>query len=104
MSYLDYKIIKKLSEDPQVSQRQLSQDFGVSLGKINFVLKALINKGLIKATNFKNSHNKRAYFYQLTPRGLKHKTQLTVEFLRIKTREYHQLQKEIEVLKKDIES
>ena len=103
MSDLDFKIIKQLSKNPQVSQRELSNNFGVSLGKINFVIKALINKGLIKVSDFKNSKNKRAYAYHLTAKGISKKAQMTLYFLMAKTREYEKLQIEIEELKKDLD-
>lgn len=104
MSDLDYKIIKQLEIKPNTSQRELSKHFGISLGKVNFILRALINKGLIKATDFKNSNNKRSYIYQLTSKGISRKAKMAVEFLHIKKKEYEKLQIEIEEIKKDIEN
>lgn len=102
MSYLDYQIIKKISQEPETSQRQLSKLFGVSLGKVNFVLKSFVEKGFVKAKQFKNTKNKSAYLYQLTPQGISRKTQMSIEFLQIKTKEYEKLQQEINELQKDI--
>ncbi|SFV56950.1 Transcriptional regulator, MarR family [hydrothermal vent metagenome] len=102
MSYLDYQIIKKLSQNPEISQRQLSKLFEVSLGKVNFVLKSFVDKGLVKVNQFKNTKKKQAYLYQLTPKGIRRKTQMSIEFLQIKIREYEKIQQEIEELKQDI--
>lgn len=102
MSYLDYQIIKKISQNPEVSQRQLSKIFGVSLGKVNFVLKSFVQKGFIKAKDFKNSNHKQAYLYQLTPKGISRKAQMSVDFLQIKIEEYEKIHNEIEELKQDI--
>lgn len=97
-----YKILKMLEANPSISQRALAQGLGVSLGKTNFCLKALMNVGLIKATNFRNSKNKLAYMYLLTPHGLEEKTKITLRFLRNKIREYETLESEIKQLNKEI--
>jgi EPS-associated MarR family transcriptional regulator len=102
MSYLDYQIIKQLSKNPEISQRQLSSLFEVSLGKVNYVLKSFVNKGFVKAEEFKNSKNKQAYLYQLTPKGITRKAQMSVEFLQIKLAEYEKIHNEIKELQKDI--
>lgn len=98
-SDLRYQILKALEESPDASQRELAQALGFSLGKVNFCLRALIRKGLIKARNFKNSRNKWAYMYLLTPAGVEEKSRVTVQFLRQKIAEVEKLQKEIEVLR-----
>ena len=94
-----YKVLKILENNPQVSQRELANELGVSLGKANYCLKALIEKGLVKANNFKNSANKLAYFYVLTPRGIEAKAKISVRFLQRKMKEYEALGEEIERLK-----
>jgi EPS-associated MarR family transcriptional regulator len=93
-----YKILKILETKPEISQRELAKSLGVSLGKANFCLKALMEVGLIKATNFRNSQNKLAYMYLLTPTGIEAKSAITVSFLRSKLREYELLQLEISSL------
>lgn len=93
-----YKILKLLETQPEISQRELAKSLGVSLGKANFCLKALMEVGLIKATNFRNSQNKLAYMYLLTPTGIEAKSAITVSFLRAKLREYELLQLEISSL------
>lgn len=96
-----YKLMRMLESNPEMSQRDAARALGVSLGKVNYCLKALVNKGWIKATNFKNSRNKAAYMYLLTPRGLEEKGRLTVRFLVIKMREYERLRQEIEQMRRE---
>lgn len=91
-----YKLLHLLEPNPSLSQREVARELGISLGKVNYCLKALINKGLIKAANFKNSKNKTAYMYLLTPRGLDEKARVTRRFLQIKMQEYEALRQEIE--------
>ncbi len=98
-----YELFKKLEADPNLSQRALSRILGISLGKVNYCLKALIDKGWIKAKNFEQSRNKLAYTYILTPSGLEAKARVTARFLRRKISEYEKLQLEIEILKKEVE-
>ncbi|NOU40034.1 MAG: MarR family EPS-associated transcriptional regulator [Methylotenera sp.] len=93
-----YKILKLLEAQPEISQRELAKNLGVSLGKANFCLKALIDIGLIKASNFRNSQNKLAYMYLLTPTGIEAKSSITLRFLKAKMQEYELLQKEISAL------
>ncbi len=95
-----YKLLHLLEKDPRLSQRALAGRLGLSLGKVNFLVQALIEKGLIKAHNFRNSQNKSAYMYYLTPRGMKEKAQVTVRFFRKKLAEYEQLKTEIEALRR----
>ena len=97
-----YKILKQLQKDPEISQRELAKRLDISLGKVNFCLKALIEKGLVKAENFKNSTNKMSYLYLLTPKGLEEKVILTQRFLQRKIKEHEMLEKEIEQLRKEI--
>jgi len=93
-----YKILKLIEARPEISQRELAKVLGISLGKANFCLKALIEIGLLKATNFKNSQNKLAYMYLLTPNGVEEKSKITLRFLKAKMREYELLQAEISTL------
>jgi EPS-associated MarR family transcriptional regulator len=97
------KILKKLEEDPRISQRDLARDLGISLGRANFCLRALMEKGLIKANNFKNNRNKKAYMYYLTPRGMAEKARATASFLERKVAEYEALQREIDSLRRDLQ-
>ena len=85
-----------------MTQRELSLSLGISLGKVNFLIKALVHKGFIKANNFKNSNNKAAYLYLLTPRGLEEKTRITYHFLIKKIQEYERLKEEIRSLEREI--
>ena len=94
-------LLRRLELSPESTQRELSKEMGVSLGKINYCMKKLIEKGLIKFTNFKNSENKASYAYFLTPKGIEEKGKLTVAFLKIKMREYKLLEEEIGKLKYD---
>jgi len=96
------KVLRCLEENPEITQRELAQELGVSLGKVNYCLKALIQKGWIKANNFKNSKNKSAYAYLLTPKGIERKAQITVRYLRWKLQEYEMLKKEIDQLKTEV--
>ena len=94
-----YKILRRLETNPEISQRELAGELGVSLGKVNFCIQALIEKGLVKANNFRNSKNKKRYTYLLTKKGIEEKVKLTAEFLRFKIQEYEALNKEIELLR-----
>jgi EPS-associated MarR family transcriptional regulator len=94
-----YKILKILEANPEISQRDLARELDISLGRTNFCLKALIEKGLLKATNFRNSRNKLAYMYLLTPSGIEEKSAITAQFLKIKMQEYVSLEAEIRALR-----
>ena len=96
------KVLRELEDNPEITQRELAQNLGVSLGKANYCLKALIGKGFIKARNFHNSNNKRAYLYVLTPKGLEAKARISVAFLRRKMEEYERLKKEIAQLEREV--
>jgi EPS-associated MarR family transcriptional regulator len=100
---MNYQLLKLIEQNPELSQRQLAESLGVSLGKANYCLRALIDKGLVKAKNFKNSSNKAAYLYLLTPRGVEAKAKISVRFLARKVEEYEALRVEIEELKVELE-
>lgn len=93
-----YKILNLVQAKPEISQRELAKNLGISLGKANFCLKALIEIGLLKATNFRNSKNKLAYMYLLTPNGVEEKSRITMRFLKAKMQEYELLKAEINQL------
>lgn len=97
-----YKILKLVESNPEISQRELAKHLNISLGKTNFCLKSLIDIGLVKATNFRNSQNKLAYMYLLTPRGIEEKASITINYLRQKMLEYEKIHEEIEQLRIDI--
>lgn len=96
-------LMRVINENPQMTQRDLSSRLGLSLGKINFLIKSLIEKGFIKADNFKNSNNKISYLYLLTPAGIEEKTKITYRFLKRKMEEYEKLENEIRHLKKEVD-
>jgi len=96
------KVLRHLEGHPDVTQRELAHHLGVSLGKANYCLKALIDRGWVKANNFKNSNNKAAYAYLLTPRGIEEKAQITIRFLKCKMLEYEQLKAEIAELEREV--
>ena len=95
------KVLREIAITPEMTQRELSSRLGISLGKVNFLVNVLIQKGIIKAHNFKNSNNKKAYLYYLTPRGFEEKAKITYRFLRRKIQEFEQLESEIRLLKKE---
>lgn len=97
-----YRLLNLIQEKPDISQRQLAKEIGVSVGKVNYCIKALIKIGHIKLDNFKHSKNKWGYFYLLTPKGIKEKTKMTVRFLELKQKQYDGIKKEIDELKKKI--
>ena len=99
-----YRLLKLLETNPGLSQRQLARELGISLGKVNFCLAALIEKGLLKASNFRTSQNKLAYMYLLTPAGVEEKARITLQYLKIKMREYETLQSEIDELRREAAS
>jgi len=96
---LSFKLLKLLEENPDINQRQLAHELGLSLGKINYCLRALVLKGLIKARNFKNSNNKMAYSYLLTPHGIEEKVRLTFEYFQVIETQYETLRREVESLR-----
>jgi EPS-associated MarR family transcriptional regulator len=98
-----YGLLKTLEENPGLSQRDLAKRLGISLGKVNFCLNALVEKGSLKINNFRKSDNKLAYAYLLTPLGVEEKARITVQFLKYKVQEYERLRAEIEVLQREAE-
>ena len=92
-------VLKELEQNPALTQRELARKLQVSLGKVNYYLNALIDKGIIEAKNFKNTKNKLAYMYLFTPEGIRIKLQLIRQFLDWKTREYERLKAELETYK-----
>ena len=98
-----YGLLKTLEENPGLSQRDLAKKLGVSLGKVNFCLNALVEKGNLKINNFRNSDNKLAYAYLLTPGGVEQKARMTVQFLKYKVQEYEKLRAEIAELQREAE-
>ena len=99
----NYKVLKEIQNNPNFSQRKLAKEVGFSLGKLNYCLKALKQKGLIKIKNFRKNPNKISYAYILTPKGIKKKTKLTMNFMIRKMREYDELKKNISKEKNKIQ-
>lgn len=97
-----YKLLSKINDNPHLSQRELASELGISLGKVNFCLKALVEVGLVKVDNFRNSKNKSGYLYLLTPKGIEQKAKVTKKFLMAKIEEHGALVKEIEELQKEV--
>jgi EPS-associated MarR family transcriptional regulator len=96
------KVLRLLEANPKASPRDLASEFGFSLGKVNYCIRALVHKGWIKSNRFRNSDKKLAYRCLLTPRGIEQKAALTARFLRIKIREYERLRAEIEQLRREV--
>lgn len=90
-----YRILRLIEQNPAISQREIARELGISLGKANFCLNALIEKGILKANAFLNNRNKRAYAYLFTPSGIEEKAKITLRFLKKKMEEYEALQSEI---------
>jgi MarR family transcriptional regulator, temperature-dependent positive regulator of motility len=90
-----FNVLRKINKKPDVTQRELANELGFSLGKLNYCLKALKNKGLVKIKNFEKNPNKISYIYVLTPKGISEKTKLTINFMKRKMKEYEELKKEI---------
>ena len=97
----NFKVLRSIQKNPNSSQREIAKSLGFSLGKLNYCLQALKKKGLIKISNFKRNPNKMSYAYILTPKGIKQKTQLTLNFMTRKMREYDELKKEYIILKEN---
>lgn len=91
-----FEILRKISKKSEHTQRELADTLGFSLGKLNYCLKALKSKGLVKINNFKKSKKKIKYIYKLTPTGVSEKTKLTIKFMQRKMQEYDELKKELE--------
>lgn len=99
-----YRLLRLLKSNPKLSQREVARELGISLGKVNYCLKALVDKGWVKAINFKNNQSKSVYMYLLTPRGIDEKARVTVRFLQRKVAEYEELRAEIEQIRVEAES
>jgi EPS-associated MarR family transcriptional regulator len=97
-----FRLLRLLQANPELSQRQLAEELGVSLGKVNYCLRALLGKGLVKMRNFRDNQNKLAYAYYLTPKGAEAKVRATAQFLKRKMREYQEIEQEIEQLKREV--
>ena len=98
----EYLVLKKLNDNSNLTQRQLSKELGISLGKTNYIINALINKGWLKLKNFKRSDNKLGYSYLLTTDGITERTLLAQKFLKRKSDEYNRLKEEIEKLRNEL--
>jgi len=96
-------LLRMIKKTPEMTQRELALRLGISLGKVNFLIKALVQKGIIKVNNFKKSNNKSAYLYILTPRGIEEKSRVTYRFLKRKIEEYRKLKEEIRELQEEVE-
>ena len=96
------RVLRQIEANPSITQRELAQLLGVSLGKVNYCLKALIDRGWIKVNNFKNSHNKASYAYLLTPSGIEEKAKITVRFLKQRIQDYEQIKREIAELESEV--
>ena len=90
-----FDVLRRIQQKPESSQRELAEELGFSLGKLNYCLKALQNKGLVKIENFKRNPKKINYIYVLTPKGIAEKTQLTINFMKRKMSEYDELKAEL---------
>ena len=98
-----FDLLRKFEANPEYTQRELSKEMGVSLGKVNYCINKLVEKGWVKLTNFSRNPNKVGYIYLLTPKGIEEKTRLTFAFLKMKIEEYEMLKEEINSLKLDTE-
>ena len=98
----EYSILKILKDNPEMTQRQLSRELGLSLGKTNYLIQALMSKGWLKLSNFRRSNNKLGYLYLITPEGLEKKSILAKNFLERKSLQYNKLKKEIEILENEL--
>lgn len=98
-----YKLLKLVQADPNISQREIAQELGISLGKANYCLKAVMERGWVKARNFYHSKNKRGYMYLLTNKGISEKARVTFRFLKYKMDEYEALEAEIAQIKQEAE-
>jgi len=100
---IHYRLLKLIQENGDLTQRKMAKEMGISLGKLNYCVSELTKKGMVKAIRFKNSKDKRAYVYLLTPRGLEEKVKLTISFLSIKLEEYEEIRKQIKDLSTELE-
>jgi EPS-associated MarR family transcriptional regulator len=100
----DMHMLRYLEQKQEVSQREIAQHLGISLGKVNYILNAFVEKGIVKAKNFKNNNNKRAYAYYLTTEGIKEKAKMTIGFFKRKNDEYDKLKIELQLLEKEVKT
>ena len=100
----DMYMLRYLEQKQEVSQREIAQHLGISLGKVNYILNAFVEKGIVKAKNFKNNKNKRAYAYYLTTEGIKEKAKMTIGFFKRKNDEYDKLKIELQLLEKEVKT
>ena len=99
-----FRVMRLVEQRSEISQREIADELGIALGRVNYILRALSDKGLIKIANFRNSRNKLRYAYVLTPEGIATRSALTATFLQAKLREYDALKAEIEALRVDLDS
>tara|TARA_B100001029_G_C14887983_1_gene353741 strand:+ start:116 stop:439 length:324 start_codon:yes stop_codon:yes gene_type:complete len=99
-----FEVLRKIQKNPNYSQRELADELGFSLGKLNYCLRALKDKGFIKIRNFTKNPNKLNYIYVLTPKGITEKTKLTINFMKRKMSEYEDLKEELETSKNDVDN
>ena len=97
-----FRVLRLLESEPDITQRDIADELGISLGRVNYCLRALADKGMLKIKNFRNSNNKVGYLYLLTPKGISEKMALTEAFMKRKIDEYEALRKEIESLNKEL--
>ena len=100
----DMYMLRYLEQKQEVSQREIAKHLGISLGKVNYILNAFVEKGIVKAKNFKNNKNKRAYAYYLTTEGIKEKAKITLGFFKRKNDEYNKLKIELQLLEKEVKN
>ena len=100
---IHYRLLKILEADPNLTQRQMAGEMGLSLGKFNYCLKELVKKGFVKIERFTSSENKAAYMYILTPHGIEEKSRITVSFLKRKMQEFEAIKQQIETLQQEVE-
>ena len=96
------KVLRHIEANPEITQRELAQELGVSLGKANYCLKALVDRGWVKVQNFRSSDNKAAYAYLLTPSGIEEKARITVRFLKQRMQDYERIKREIAELEAEV--
>jgi len=100
---VEYYLLREIASRSEFTQLELSRKIGVSVGKVNYVLSALVQKGIVKVENFKQSKSKKGYLYLLTPKGIKEKKAITLNFIRRKMKEYARLEQEIGKARQEIE-
>ncbi|MDX9741450.1 MAG: MarR family EPS-associated transcriptional regulator [Gammaproteobacteria bacterium] len=96
-----YRILKALARNPHCSQRELAHELGISLGKVNYCLRAIMSRGWVKVDNFRNNPDKRGYAYYLTPKGFEEKARVTLRFLKKRMKEYEAIRREIDELRRE---